>query len=420
VLNPERASLEARQTERLRALLEAVQSNRFYAPRLPAPVSSLAEFAARVPFTCKEDFAADQKAHPPYGTNLTYPLGNYTRFCQTSSTTGSPLRWLDTAESWDWMVRCWIRVLRAAGAQPGDRVFFAFSFGPFLGFWVAFDAATRMGCLAIPGGGMNSTARLHVLRGNRANILCCTPTYAVRLAEVAAAESIELAGLGLHTVIVAGEPGGSVPGTRALLERLWPGARIFDHHGMTETGPVSYECPRRPGVLHVMESEFVAEIVDPDSGQPLPPGSAGELVLTNLGRAASPAIRYRTGDLVQPAVPGQPCECGSVELALEGGILARRDDMVVIRGVNVYPSAVEDILRGCGGIAEYRVEIAAVRSMVELRLKVEPESGVRHEDLAHRLETALRDAFGLRIPAEIVPSGSLPRFEMKAKRWIRI
>jgi phenylacetate-CoA ligase len=266
---------------------------------------------------------------------------------------------------------------------------------------------------------MNSTARLHVLRDNRANILCCTPTYAIRLAEVAAAERIDLTGLAVRTVIVAGEPGGSVAGTRALLERLWPGARIFDHHGMTETGPVSYECPCRPGVLHVMESEFVAEIVDPDSGEPLAPGSAGELVLTNLGRTASPVIRYRTGDMVQSGALDRPCECGSVELALEGGILARRDDMVIIRGVNVYPSAIEDVLRGCGGVAEYRVEIATVRSMVELRLQVEPESGVRHEDLAHRLDSALRDAFGLRIPAEIVPSGTLPRFEMKAKRWIR-
>lgn len=417
---PHRTALAAQQLDRLQTLLRSLESNRFYASRLPAQINSLSEFAQLVPFTRKEDFVADQKDNPPYGTNLTYPLESYTRFCQTSSTTGSPLRWLDTTGSWDWMIRCWTRVFEAAGAQPGDRVFFAFSFGPFLGFWVAYDAASRMGCLAIPGGGMNSTARLHVMRDNRARILCCTPTYAIRLAEVAAAEQIDLSELSIRTIIVAGEPGGSVPGTRTLLERLWPGARVFDHHGMTETGPVSYECPCRPGVLHILESEFIAEIVNPQTAEPLPPGQAGELVLTNLGRTGSPVIRYRTGDIVQPGSVDQVCACGSAELAIEGGILARRDDMVIIRGVNVYPSAIEDVIRGCGGVAEYRVEVSTVRSMVELRLQVEPDATVTREDLTHRLDSALRDAFGLRIPSQVVEPGTLPRFEMKARRWIRV
>ncbi len=410
-----REALAALQLARLQSLRDALlPHNAFYAPRLATPFHSLAAFAAAVPFTTKQELVDDQRAHPPYGSNHTFPLPAYTRFCQTSSTTGSPLRWLDTNESWHWMLGCWQRVFHAAGVGAADRIFFAFSFGPFLGFWTAFDAATRMGALAIPGGGMSSTARLRTLADSGANVLCCTPTYAIRLAEVARAERFDTDTLKVRTIIVAGEPGGSVPGTRAHLEKLWPGARVFDHHGMTETGPVTYECPARPGVLHAIAAEFYPEIVDPVSGAPLPPGQPGELVLTNLGRTAAPVLRYRTGDLVQPAPPG-PCPCGSHELALQGGILARRDDMVVVRGVNVYPSAVEDVLRAAGGVHEYRAEICTVRGMTEIFLKVEGEPGIEHQ-----LEAALRDALGMRIPVELVAPGSLPRFEMKARRWVRI
>ena len=413
-----RSGIQSIQLARLQELRRAlVPANLFYSQKLTAEFSSLAEFAARVPFTTKAEFVEDQRIHPPFGTNLTYRVAAYTRFCQTSSTTGHPLRWVDTEESWDWMLDCWTRVFQAAGVAKADRIFFAFSFGPFLGFWTAFDAATRLGCLAIPGGGMSSTARLRTLIDTCANVLCCTPTYAVRLAEVARQEEVDLSALAVKTIIVAGEPGGSVPGTRAMLERLWPGTRIVDHHGMTETGPVSYECPLRPGVLHVIETEFFPEIVDPHSGDSVPDGKTGELVITNLGRIASPVIRYRTGDIVQPSPTGR-CECGSHEMALEGGILARRDDMVVIRGVNVYPSAIDDVLHASGSVVEYRVEILTVRSMTEIRIEIEPEPAAG-EGLAHHLESALRDALGLRIPVHIVGTGTLPRFEMKAKRWVR-
>jgi phenylacetate-CoA ligase len=167
----------------------------------------------------------------------------------------------------------------------------------------------------------------------------------------------------------------------------------------------------------VIESSYFAEVIDPVSGRALPAGEKGELVLTNLDRTGSPLIRYRTGDIVQPG-SGVPCECGSHDLALEGGILARTDDMVVVRGVNLYPSAIEEIVRACDGIAEYRVEIRTDRALPELSIQVEPT----HLDagIVHRLELALRDALGLRIPVSIVPASSLPRFEMKAQRWIRL
>jgi phenylacetate-CoA ligase len=404
---------------KLPELLSVVlRDNPFYSAKLRGvtPDSDL----AALPFTLKQELIEDQQAHPPYGSNLTYPLDRYTRFCQTSATTtGTPMRWLDTPESWDWMIGNWARVYQAAGVGAGNRIFFAFSFGPFLGFWVGFEAAARVGCLAIPGGGMRSAARLRTILETSATVLCCTPTYAIRLAEVAAEESIHLAAAKVKTLIVAGEPGGSVPATRAHISKLWNGARVVDHHGMTEIGPVSYGCPKHPGVLHVIEDSYIAEVIDPLTAQPVPRGVAGELVLTNLGRLGSPLIRYRTSDIVQAAQEEQ-CACGTRDLALNGGILGRTDDMLVVRGVNVYPSAVENILRGFDAVSEYRVEIQNHRTLPELSVQVEAAPAHAHDAaLTHRLEAALTNAFALRIPVALVPQGSLPRFEMKARRWVR-
>ena len=257
--------------EKLQALVSAVlKSNPFYSAKLRAagvsrPPADLAEFRARFPFTTKAALIEDQKQHPPFGSNLTFPVDQYSRFHQTSGTAGQPMRWLDTPESWDWVVACWLRIYQTAGIGPSDRVFFPFSFGPFLGFWGAFDAATRMGCLSIAGGGMRSTARLRTLLDNDVTTVCCTPTYALHLAEVASDEKIDLAAGKVRTIIVAGEPGGSIPATRAHIERAWSGARVVDHHGMTEIGPVTYECPRRPGVLHVMEESYIPEVIGRDT-----------------------------------------------------------------------------------------------------------------------------------------------------------
>jgi phenylacetate-CoA ligase len=422
----QRATMETDQLGKLQALLTAlVPANAFYFAKLRAAgvtgdIGSLEEFSARVPFTYKHEVSGDQLTNPPYGSNLTYPLERYTRFSQTSGTTGSPMRWLDTPESWNWMLDSWARVFDAAQVTAKDHIFFAFSFGPFLGFWTAFECAERIGCLCIPGGGMRSAARLRTILDTATTVLCCTPTYALRLAEVAVEEKIDLAASPVRRIIVGGEPGGSIPGTRHHLEKLWHGAHVVDHHGMTETGPVSYGCPRRPGILHVIESAYIAEIIDPASGRAVPAGETGELVLTNLGRTGSPLVRYRTGDLVR-RLSQEQCECGSYDLALDGGILGRNDDMVVVRGINVYPCAVENVVRSCDGVAEYRVEIRSDHALAELSVQVEPAPGLDNAaSLAHRLEAKLSNALGLRIPVSIVPAGDLPRFEMKAKRWVRV
>lgn len=410
------------QFAKLQGLIAAIsQSNLFYSGRLRGAgyISNLDDYFERMPFTRKQELIDDQRACPPFGSNLTYPADRYVRLWQTSSTSGQPLYWLDTPDSMRWMLDNWARVYEAAGVTAKDRLFFAFSFGLFLGFWTAFESAERIGCMRIPGGGMGSAARLRAILDTGATVLCCTPTYALRLAEVAAEEKIDLACSRVRRIIVAGEIGGSIPAVRARIESAWPGARVVDHHGMTETGPVSYGCPVRAGVLHVIESAFIPEVIDPGTGRSVQPGVIGELVLTTLGRVGSPLLRYRTGDLVQRGGASR-CECGSEDIALPGGIRSRTDDMVVVRGVNIYPSAVEDVLRAVGGVAEYRVEIHSSGSLSEMSVQVEPSPDCPDgAELTARLQAALHTALGLRIPVSSVPSGELPRFEMKARRWVR-
>ena len=418
-----RGEIAAHQLERVqRMTAELAERNPFQRSRLQVngtAIASLEEYSRAVPVTTKAELVADQAAQPPFGTNLTYQLERYTRFHQTSGTTGEPMRWLDTPESWRWVQDCWERVFESAGIGPADRVFFPFSFGPFLGFWAAFDAAVRMGCLTMPGGGMRSAGRLRVLLDNEVTVLCATPTYAIRLAEVAAAEKLDLRQSRVRVIVLAGEPGGSIPATRGLIESLWPGARAVDHHGMTETGPITYECPVRRGVLHVMEGAYYPEVLERGRLTLAPPGDEGELVVTNLGRVASPLLRYRTGDVVRPSAETR-CSCGSGEMALEGGILARADEMVVIRGTNLYPSAVEAVLRAHGGMSEYRVDVDTRHALAEMRIDVECPAGCDDpEELSHRLSAALLNAFTLRIPVRCVPEGTLPRFEVKARRWFR-
>lgn len=420
----DRDTLGEYQGERLVRLLSEIHGrNPFYTARLDergvAPADlRFPEDLARLPLTTKADLIADQERDPPWGTNLRDPIAAYTRYCQTSSTTGSPLRWADTRESWQWMLDCWKVVLRAAGVDASDRIFFPFSFGPFLGFWTAFEAACQIGAFSVPGGGMSSQMRLRLIGSLRPTVVCCTPTYALWLAEVAAAdpEMPPLRSGSVRLVIVAGEPGGSIPATRSRIEEGW-GARVMDHHGLTETGPLSFECLENPGGLHVNEGEYIVEVLDPDSEAPVADGQRGELVVTNLGRTASPVIRYRTGDIVVRNSGG--CRCGRSWARLEGGILARADDMINIRGVNVYPAAIESVVRRFPEVLEFRSTASRNGAMWSLRVEVEPAAGVEGTDaLCARLGRLLREALGLTVPVTSVASGTLPRFEMKARRFL--
>lgn len=368
------------------------------------------DFIAQVPFTSKADIQADRAENPPFGTNLTRAIHQYTRFCQTSGTsTGQPMAWLDTPESWEAMLKCWQRVFEAAGLVKGrDRIFFAFSFGPFLGFWTAYEAAAK-DYLVIPAGGLSSQARLEAMARYGATVLCCTPTYALRLGELIGESSgVERMSLRINKIIVAGETGGSVPEVRSRLEKLWD-SRVFDHHGMTEVGPVSYEAEDMPRQLIVLEDAYLAEVVDPKTGKEVADGECGELILSTLDRTACPLLRYRTGDWVKKKLHRG-------RLILDGGILSRLDDMVVVRGVNIYPSAIDAVVRQFPEVIEFMVEQRKVDAMDEIELLVEVDGNVA-KPLLKKIESKLRDTFSLRIPVRLAEPESLPRHEFKAKRW---
>jgi phenylacetate-CoA ligase len=415
----DRSTLDDLQRRRLTALVEEIlPGNRFYAAKFAAADLTPADIAtptdlARLPFTTKEELASDQAAHPPYGSVLTYPRERYCRLHQTSGTAGRPLRWLDTAQSWNWLLDCWDAMYRMVGVGPEERLFFGFSFGPFLGFWTAFDAAVRLGCLCLPGGGMSSGARLRLLLDNEATVVLCTPTYALRLAEAAREEGIDLAGSSVRMLIVAGEPGGGVPAIRERIESAW-GGRVYDHCGMTEIGALGIECPDNPAGLHLLETDCVPEVIDPATGRPVPIGQTGELVLTNLGRWGSPLLRYRTGDLV--CVDPQPCPCGRSFIRLRGGILGRADDMIHVRGNNVYPSVLEALIGRFAEVAEYRVEVDQTAALPVLHVELEPFRTMQAADLAARVDRAIRDELLFRAEVRTVAPGTLPRFEMKARR----
>ena len=419
-----REAIRSRQEQRLAELLAHLHGrNHFYTKKLDragigkGPLRLPGDLR-RLPPTTKSELVTDQAAHPPWGTAHTEPLDAYTRYCQTSSTTGEPLRWLDTNESWQWLVDCWKAVYRAARVGPGDRIFFPFSFGPFLGFWVAFDAGSQIGAHCVPGGGMSSPVRLRLIDALGVTVVCCTPTYALRLAEVAAEEQGKERPLhesSVRVVIVAGEPGGSIPATRERIERSW-GARVIDHHGLTELGPISFECWEAPGFLHLNEDRFLCEVLDSTTLEPLPDGERGELVVTSLGRTASPVLRYRTGDMVVRR--SGPCACGRTWARLEGGILARADDMVNVRGVNVYPAAIEAIVRRFPEVVEFRSTVSRSGAMLSLSVEIEALARVPPELLAARVAQQLREALGLTVPVRLAAPGTLPRFEMKARRFV--
>jgi phenylacetate-CoA ligase len=406
-------AIVAHQLAQLQAGLDHVlASNRFYHNKLagldPQSIVTLDALRA-LPFTLKSELVSDQAAHPPYGTNLTYPLRNYLRLHQTSGTTGQPLKILDTPESWDWWADCWNLIYQAAGVTDEDIIFLAFSFGPFIGFWSAYEGARRVGALIVPGGGQTSVQRLQTIISTGATVLVCTPTYALHLAEVAQAEGIDIAASAIRVTIHAGEPGASIPSTRQRIETAW-GARAYDHIGMTEMGAYAFTCLHQDAV-HVNEAEFIAEILDPATDQPVAEGERGELVLTNLGRWGMPVIRYRTGDIVQHG-PRQ-CPCGRTYLTLPGGVLGRKDDMLIVRGVNVYPSNIEQVLRGFPEVEEFRITVTKVDALDEIALEIECP-----DDIAQRVEMALRQSLSLRVPVRAVQPGTLPRFELKARRIV--
>lgn len=404
------ATLADYQLQRLNQLLEVVvPRNQFYASKLggiPIPLESL-EQLSEFPFTFKEELLGHDSSHG-FASNLTFPEDEYCRFHRTSGTRGRPMIVLDTANDWQWWMESWQYVLDSAELTPDDRVVMAFSFGPFIGFWSAFDAAVERGAMVAPTGAMTTVARLELIRSIGATAIFCTPSYALHMAEVAHENQIDVGNLNVKKIIVAGEPGGSIPGIRDRIESAW-NANVIDHSGASEVGPWGYAHPLGEGI-YVNEAQFVAEFLSIESGEPADEGELSELILTTLGRAGSPVFRYRTGDLVRPSWND---DLESNFVLLKNGVLGRTDDMMIIRGVNVFPTSIEQIICGFPEIVEYRLTAFKTAAMDQLSIEIED----RLED-PNRVKKELQIRLGLRVEIQCVPLGSLPRFEAKGKRFI--
>jgi len=415
-----REEIENLQWVKLKSLLELVyRRNPFYQDKFKKHYISLSDIKElndleKLPFTSKQDFQKDQELNPIFGTNLSEPIENYIQYHQTTGTTGKPLKWLDTRESWLWRARCIAHVFKAAEITNHDILFLPFSFGPYTAFWGAYEAAQHLGVLTIPGGGWTTEQRLQSLLENKATVVVTTPTYALRMAEVASEEGIELTLSDVRVIILAGEPGATIPSVREKIEKSWR-ARVFDYPGLTEVGTYAFMCSEQPQALHVIESEFVVEVINPDTGRHVPEGEIGELVLTNLGRTASPAIRYRTGDLVK--LTSVACQCGRIFRLLDGGVLGRKDEMLIIRGVNVFPSAIADVLeKFLEAGNEYQIVAYRKGDVDELEVQVEltPELNGLEKNIALELKKSLN----LRISVRPVPLGTIERSDYKKKIFL--
>jgi phenylacetate-CoA ligase len=408
---PSREKLEAYQLERLNQLLAGVRhQNPFYRSRLamvPDPLRSLAEWSS-VPMTDKKELSAQADEHG-FGPHHTFDRSEYVRLHRTSGTSGRPLIIMDRAIDWEWWIEVWKYTLDAAQIEPTDVVFMAFSFGPFVGFWSATDACLRRGCLLIPGGGLSTVARLDLIQATRSTALFCTPSYALHLADEATRRGMNAAELGIRKLVVAGEPGGSIPAVRKRLESHYQ-AQVIDHVGATEVGPWGYGTADGTAI-EIIESEFLAEFLPISStGVSNSEGELYELVLTSLGRIGAPAIRYRTGDIVRPNFSGNK---DSVFARLEGGVLGRVDQMVTIRGINVFPSSIDAILTEAKQTGEYRMIASRLGNMDHLTIEMEGDEQGREivRDLLDR-------RLGLKVDVKIVDVGVLQRSIEKAKRFV--
>jgi len=420
-----REELQALQLRKLRNLVEWTDAQvPFHSKRLrdsgvtSDSIATLDDLR-RIPFMTRDEWMEGQLEHPPYGPILAAPEDAAVRYHMTSGTTGrTPIRVLDSLKDWEWIAEMWCYGLWGFGVRPTDTVFVAFGYSTFIGFWGLHYACEKMGCLTLPGGAMTTEQRVQQIVDMGATVVCSTPTYALRMAQEAKSMGIDLATSNVQRLILSGEPAGSIPATKKLIEEQW-GAKAGDTAGMTELGTIMiFECDHQPGGTHIIEDHYIEEVVDPETDEPVPYGEMGERVVTSFGRGFIPVLRYRTRDFVIK-VPHDRCDCGRTFDIYDGGIRGRVDDMKLVRGTNVYPRAVEAIVREHEEIDEFQIHLytaEGIRDEIEVLVEI-PDAKSDRERILSELQRSLADAHeGLRFGVKEAETGSLPRFELKAKR----
>ncbi|MBD3751704.1 MAG: phenylacetate--CoA ligase [Microbacterium sp. 67-17] len=372
----------------------------------------------RIPFLTREEWMQSQADHPPYGELPVAGDDVAIRLHTTSGTSGKqPLRALDSRKDWSWAAEMWCYALWGAGVRSHDIGYVAFGYGSFIGFWGLHNGLEKIGALAIPGGAQTTAARVKQIVDFGATVVASTPTYALRMAQEAEILGLDLRSSPVRIVILSGEP--TPAATRDLIEEQW-GAKVFDTAGMTEISTIfMFEPADQPGGCHIIEDHFIEQVVDPDTGAEMPYGEAGERVTTSFGRSMIPLLRYRTKDLVVK-LPHTAATNGRTWDLYEGGIIGRVDDMKLVRGTNVYPRAIEGIVRQFPEVDEFQVEITreGIRDEITLHVEtIDTFGDAGWNDLERGLRTELADAHeGLRFLIRRRAAGELPRFELKARR----
>jgi phenylacetate-CoA ligase len=384
----------------------------------PESIETMAD-VRNVPTTTKDELREAQTTEPfPYGDLLAVPPEEVTEYHQTSGTTGQPVRQADSWQDWEWWGDCWATVLWAQGVRPDDRVFFPFSYNVFIAFWAAHYAAERIGAEIVPGGNLSSVQRVRKMDELDVTVFASTPTYALRLAEVAEEEGFDPAGMAVERIVCAGEPGASVPGTKNRIEDRW-GASVYDHAGATEAGAWGFSCEDDSTGMHVNEASFLVEVLD-GNGEPVESGERGEVVITPLAREAQPYLRFELRDRVEMH-SGEVCDCGRTFQFADGGVLGRSDDLTKVNGVLLSPTAIEDTVRRCDVVSdEYRVVIGEhdEKDVDVIRLVCEsaPNVTASDEGIEQTLSEDLKATTNLTFRVEVQNHESLERFELKADR----
>ena len=356
----------------------------------------------------------------PYGDMMTVPLERVTAFRQTSGTTGTPVYQADTWQDWEWWAESWCYILYAQGFRDTDRVFIPFGYNIFVAFWAGHYGAEKLGCEVVPGGVLDTQARILKMQELKCNAFMATPTYVLGMADTAVNKlGIDpVKDLNIQKITCAGEPGASIPTTKKRMEDAW-GAKVYDHIGATEIGAWSYECTEQPGGLHVNEGFFLVEIEDIETGEIITePGKEGKMIITALDRMAKPCIRFDSKDVIRWA--DHQCDCGRTFRLIDGGVIGRADDITKVKGVLLAPTAIEEVVRSIPELGdEYEVVVSKKGDIDNILLKIEILQGkeTEQESILFRLKDQLRVKTNLGYKMEVHPYGSLQRYEVKAKRF---
>ncbi len=355
----------------------------------------------------------------PYGDALCVPLNEVTAYRQTSGTTGQPVYQPDTWQDWEWWAECWAQLLWAQGYRSKDRVFIPFGYNVFVAFWAGHYGAEKIGCEVVPGGVLDTRARILKIQELDATAMMGTPTYMLGMADIAINEmNINPAGLTIEKITCAGEPGASIPSTKKRIEEAW-GAKVYDHAGATEIGAWSFECTEQPGGMHVNDALFLVEIVDGETGEIIEePGVRGKMIITALDRQAQPCIRFDSKDIIE--WNSEPCSCGRTSRLINGGVVGRTDDITKVKGVLFSPSSVEDVVRSIEGLGnDYELQVEKINNRDKISLQVEYLN--KYQEEIHTIKSELTDQLKLKTnlhyDIEFCQYGELPRYPVKAKRF---